>query len=368
MDPTAAAQPPPPSIFKDQINDPAALPAVVLSAVLPAITTLIVALRLTLRRLQRFGWGIDDYLATLALLNIWILSTLTILGWHIGLGRHRDDVPYAYWTLYLKGLFVYDIFYVLGIGLVKLSILFFYERVFAIERRVLILLRCLEAFILCWVVATIIASIFECTPVSYFWTRVKLAPGSCVDLTSLAASQAALNVATDVLIYIFPIPIVWKLHISKRKKIGVIIVFLSGAVVVALSIVRASSLQEILSEDFTYADVKTSSWSMTESCVGLITACLPTTKSVFMAWTRRFGSQTTTITSYTPHFDRSWPSTKSANVASGTRRGTHDSDSELTGIRISADGSLNNASTGESLPMQGIRNDSSQHWPAHSPV
>ena len=44
----------------------------------------------------------------------------------------------------------------------------------------------------------------------------------------LGTTQGAVGVATDFFIFCLPIPVVWKLQLPLRKKIGVLAIFMTG--------------------------------------------------------------------------------------------------------------------------------------------
>ena len=45
---------------------------------------------------------------------------------------------------------------------------------------------------------------------------------------SLSVAQSVAGVAIDFLVFCLPIPVVWKLQLPLRKKIGVLAVFMTG--------------------------------------------------------------------------------------------------------------------------------------------
>jgi hypothetical protein len=44
----------------------------------------------------------------------------------------------------------------------------------------------------------------------------------------LGITQGVVNVITDFLIFCLPIPVVWKLQLPRRKKVGVLAMFMTG--------------------------------------------------------------------------------------------------------------------------------------------
>ena len=44
----------------------------------------------------------------------------------------------------------------------------------------------------------------------------------------LGITQGAINVASDFSIFCLPIPVVWKLQLPRKKKVGVLMIFMTG--------------------------------------------------------------------------------------------------------------------------------------------
>ncbi|KAI9804430.1 MAG: hypothetical protein M1825_001329 [Sarcosagium campestre] len=228
--------------------------AVKVSGIVCGIATIIVGARFVSRKIQHLGLAADDYTIFFALV-----------------------------------LFAYEIIYVLNLGIVKMSILLFYRRVFAIEARTRMILYSWMGIVIIWDISFLLCMILQCNPTSYFWNRVLQGPGSCTKhVVPLYAVQSAINIVTDLIIYIFPMPIIWKLNMSTSRKVGLIGVFIAGGVVCAMSIVRAATITDILSDDFTYTNVRAAIWASLEQGMMIITACLPMLWGMFGKLGRRW--------------------------------------------------------------------------------
>jgi len=82
-----------------------------------------------------------------------------------------------------------------------------------------------------------------CIPVSNFWnTGISV---HCMEKTAFWFSNAALNIATDILIFSIPMPLLKQLQLPKKQKIGLMFVFGFGAFVCVTSVIRLKSLYEI---------------------------------------------------------------------------------------------------------------------------
>lgn len=75
-------------------------------------------------------------------------------------------------------------------------------------------------------VATTAVKIWECSPRARIWN--KSIPGHCVSIPSLLNTSGLFNTITDILILLVPVKAVWNLHMTNRRKWGVVAVFTVG--------------------------------------------------------------------------------------------------------------------------------------------
>ena len=126
--------------------------------------------------------------------------------------------------------FLIQIFGTLIVGCTKLSILFLYRRIFTIAwfRTVA---NVFIAIIIGWTVAFTVALIFQCSPVSAFWSNYEflILPYCMPALLKFYLGITVSDFITDVLIVILPIPVLWKLKLPLRTRIATVGIFLLGA-------------------------------------------------------------------------------------------------------------------------------------------
>ena len=85
------------------------------------------------------------------------------------------------------------------------------------------------AWVILWFVGCGLATIFQCTPVSFFWNQLAGDTlGLCINEYSFLAANAALNITSDIMILLLPMPIVWRLHIKTSQKLAISTIFLLG--------------------------------------------------------------------------------------------------------------------------------------------
>ena len=129
----------------------------------------------------------------------------------------------------LQYLYIEEIVFVLCITSTKLSILYFYTRIFSV--------RSFKRFawslmVLCvlWAVICLFIVIFQCSPIKAEWEfiLVLLGKAKCLPITRLIFSFEIVNVLLDVFILCLPIYMIQKLQLPTRKKIIVGSIFLLG--------------------------------------------------------------------------------------------------------------------------------------------
>ncbi|KAL9615041.1 MAG: hypothetical protein Q9167_000464 [Letrouitia subvulpina] len=99
--------------------------------------------------------------------------------------------------------------------------------------------------------------------------------GTCINIKALLLSTAVLNIATDILILVLPMPIVWHMSIPKAQKIAVSFIFLMGGFVCVGSVFRACYLHDVVNPDPLWTTVDAGIWTLVEPSIGISTASLP---------------------------------------------------------------------------------------------
>lgn len=74
--------------------------------------------------------------------------------------------------------------------------------------------------------SAIIVVFAGCQPLQLFWNF--WVPGHCIDRKARDIANAAFNVVMDIIILLLPQPVIWKLHMTKTRKIGICVVFSVG--------------------------------------------------------------------------------------------------------------------------------------------
>ena len=83
------------------------------------------------------------------------------------------------------------------------------------------------AFDIAYLSTVFFVYLFYCKPEAATWDYTL--KGKCVDGWSVDIFNGALNIFTDTVILIIPLPMLWHLQLSVRRKLGVSVVFFVGA-------------------------------------------------------------------------------------------------------------------------------------------
>ena len=94
---------------------------------------------------------------------------------------------------------------VLAFGFTKLSVLFFYKRVFR-GKTFDVFLWAMWALVFVWVVGFFFAEVLQCIPFSVNFRNYGNLPGQCIDVNRMVLAQAWSDVVTNVMIIVLPIP------------------------------------------------------------------------------------------------------------------------------------------------------------------
>ncbi|CAI6340857.1 unnamed protein product [Periconia digitata] len=116
--------------------------------------------------------------------------------------------------------------------------------------------------------------IFACSPRHKLWTP--WAPGKCADVAMVYIIPACINVVFDFIILLIPQMVIWKLHASTAKKIGISALFAVGILAtIAAGFRIRSTITFTEVEDVSYAVTELGLWAVAEMVAGFFALCLP---------------------------------------------------------------------------------------------
>ncbi|KAK6524936.1 hypothetical protein TWF281_011826 [Arthrobotrys megalospora] len=244
------------------------------------LSTLVVCLRIIGRFVILPIRGTDDYLIIAASIFSIATGTLQVNQIHWGVGRHfLTDVTIPEFIVSMKFLYASIQTYNLGLTLTKVSILFQYLRLFPVGN-VPLACKITAAVVICYGIECFFTGIFTCVPIEGFW-NVTLTTAKCLPKQELWYSNAAINIATDFVIALIPIPVLNTLKIARKQKYILMVIFGLGLFVCVVSILRLHALITLeSSQDPTWDQAATTRWSCIELNIAIICASLPTLRPV----------------------------------------------------------------------------------------
>lgn len=116
-------------------------------------------------------------------------------------------------------------FYLLTLLGYKFSILLLYLRLFSVSVKFRYATWAVMFFVFGYLFSNLLTQIFGCTPIQLSW---KLEAGHCINLLEAGVAFSSMNVISDLLIFVLPMPMVWRLQLSRKVKLGVMLVFMGG--------------------------------------------------------------------------------------------------------------------------------------------
>lgn len=124
----------------------------------------------------------------------------------------------------LQTIISMEVLYCIGTAAFKYSALLLFHRIFGSVPRFTAFLWCFAFVILVNNIAEIFLSIFQCTPVHKAWELN--VQGSCVNILLAACIPGSINVISDVVTFLLPVPLIWNLHMERNRKIQLVGIFL----------------------------------------------------------------------------------------------------------------------------------------------
>ncbi|KLU85267.1 hypothetical protein MAPG_04295 [Magnaporthiopsis poae ATCC 64411] len=231
--------------------------------------------------------GLDDGLLIGAWLGSIAIQALVLRSFAKGyMGVHGWEIPLDLFQQFAyTGGYVNSVVYPIPTVLSKTVILLFLLEINAVQKWYRWSIYTTMFVVVAAGIGIFFASVFPCWPIAKSYD-LAFPPnvGSCINRPAMYQATAALGVITDVMIIGIPVPMVLSLHISRNKKIGLLILFAIGSATVITSIVRLYLLITILDDvDQTWGGGPVSVWILVEANLLIMCACLSTLRHFFRA-------------------------------------------------------------------------------------
>lgn len=163
-------------------------------------------------------------------------------------------------------------------------------RIFSATQKFRIAAHCVNAYNVCWGIATFIVNLTVCTPIAFYYDKT-IPGGTCRNQAISGSVNGGLSLLGDIFVLCLPIPVVWGLKVDMRRRIGIICVFLLGIFVCVASIIRITELVKFTPSDPSYTQGYASTWTTLEQGVAAVSGNLPLLMPLFDRCFRRRGTQ-----------------------------------------------------------------------------
>ncbi|KAF5715043.1 puromycin-sensitive aminopeptidase [Fusarium mundagurra] len=188
-----------------------------------------------------------------------------ILALPSGFGKHLWDVRATSLPGYLNLLLVLGLTYVWPPTLAKLAILILYYRLIPNTGFRIGIYAVAAGLIIYTIVFTILLA----------WPCHPLKAGTETCIVNLTISQAVLNIVSDAIVIILPIPLIHRLKMPLKQRITAGVLLALGSAVVIISCIRFGYVQKMQhNPDITWTQASASQWSCIEMNTGIICNCL----------------------------------------------------------------------------------------------
>ena len=148
-----------------------------------------------------------------------------------GLGRHEDFLELTHPGIveeHHKGRLLQEFLHPSAVALPKLAVAIIYSRILTNKHERFAAKLLIFLIVATWISYTV-APVFQCTPFAFNW-KDDIPGGTCFNFHLFAQSSSVPNIATDVGMLLLPFRMVWHLKISVPRRIGLLLIFLTGSV------------------------------------------------------------------------------------------------------------------------------------------
>lgn len=290
---------------------------------------------------------LEDYICILA----WLLAipqcAIALACDQYRGGSHQWDVPMNYVISFLRLQYFSQLVYYGAAFFTKTAILCLVARIFNPHRRAVFFTRVIIVLMALYYAPAFFIKVFRCSPIHKVWDS--MAPGNCIaSEPTIFAADTATSLVSDFAILILPMPLVWQLKTSLKRKLRIMIVFAGGTLACAANVARTIENYSLNGQDATYSIEIMMLLAITEVNVGLICSCLP----ILPAFYQHFFGPTHESSSSLSSYHRLKALKTSAN---GTRRTnlTHNEEAQIETTTQKELSAVSHVAGGLSISIEG---------------
>ncbi|KAI9697142.1 MAG: hypothetical protein M1820_007877 [Bogoriella megaspora] len=271
------------------------------AVVFSVLGIVVVCMRFWVRlRFQPTYVGVDDILIVFGCFLVCGMGASQIVA--TILGDFSQETPATPERDYVEQKFNYinTVIEKPAFGFIKLSVLFFYRRIFSVRHHFRLFNTILIWLVAAWTLAFFWTEVFVCgTDFTVQWKNRKTAPQHCIDHGTELLVFGITDLVGDIIIVVMPFFCLRQMQMTSREKLGIGIVFLLGT----LSTVAAAMRLGFVAEAYSIGQmgwvpppstkpepggrkhsvsacsairvINPTFWTFIEVAIGVLAACLP---------------------------------------------------------------------------------------------
>ncbi|CAI6339732.1 unnamed protein product [Periconia digitata] len=233
------------------------------------------ALRIGTRFLTKNGPYVDDLCVIIAVAIA--IGGMVVVSFAVqsGLGKRYSQLSADRRDEIQKECYIVTILYVLSVGISKLSVMAFLDRL-ACTRLQRLCVTVLSILVLLWTISVTLVVVFACglpQPWGFYQNH-------CIEVLPFWFSASAIDVSTDVIMILLPIQIVAGLDIKTKKKLIVMAIFTLRLFLMGLSVIRVVLMRAYLPEgaDLSFDSIPFHTITQAHAALSITLACGPAFK------------------------------------------------------------------------------------------
>ncbi|KAI1456670.1 hypothetical protein F4805DRAFT_216056 [Annulohypoxylon moriforme] len=270
-------------IFPIETRDQRAI--VICGIVFGLLPTIIVFLRILARRKANRALDTSDYLIIASCFFTIIYQGVAISSVLVGgVGYHVQDIKNRFGIedgsmLFLKHLIAIQVLWALSLSLCRISIIHLFSKIFLVQSFIIVA-RATYVLIILWALAAIFSAFLICEPFAFNWDR-SIEGGTCGNAMVSWITTGVLNMVSDLILLVMPMPYLLGLELSWRKRLLLAATFSIGILTCVVSIIRIDMMTTINFEDVTFTIPHTVLFSALEPCIAVTLSCIIILRPLF---------------------------------------------------------------------------------------
>ncbi|KAI1654599.1 hypothetical protein F4813DRAFT_205764 [Daldinia decipiens] len=272
-----------PFIFPIETQDQRAI--IVCGVVFSLLAVVSVALRVLARHRANRVLDLSDFFVIAACVFAVLYQGVSISSVLIGgVGYHTDEIKNRFGVesgaeIFLQHTVANQLLWAISLCLCRVSILILSTRIFLVQSFI-VTARITYVLVFGWGLTAILTAFLLCRPFTYNWDK-SIEGGVCGDPTVPWTVTGVLNMITDLIILLMPMPYLLRLEVSWEKRLRLAAIFGILVLPCIVSIVRIAEMVKMDFSDFTFTSPHTILLSSLEPCLGVVAACAMTMRPLF---------------------------------------------------------------------------------------